>query len=127
MPTQAIEKKHQRGKMTALVNDWKPFNDHVHDIKLIDFNISIIESLLDNEKLYTSINRATLEETAGSNVVMRKKCFLLPRSLVKEYSSLQMLMLVMLTLDAVCISHLRIVLHNVENVLWLFVFENQNL
>jgi hypothetical protein len=59
---------------TALVNAWRLYSDHVQKIKLTDFKIEIIESLLDNERLCTLPTRHTLEELAGRKAVSRKRC-----------------------------------------------------
>ena len=59
---------------TALVNSWKLYNDIVEEIRPNDFKMNIIESLLENERVYAPATSHSLEELTGEKAVIRKRC-----------------------------------------------------
>ena len=59
---------------TAMVNAWRLYNDNIKRIKLVDFKIEVVESLLESERSYTPTTCHKLEETKGAKVTTRRRC-----------------------------------------------------
>lgn len=59
---------------TALVNSWRLYCDNVNKVKLNDFKIEIIESLLENDRQYVPKTKHWLEELDGPKALSRKRC-----------------------------------------------------